>query len=76
MIMWPRSSLTNALLAALCLSLASSQNAHAYIDPGTGSYIFQLLIGMGLAGGFLDKTYWRQLLNFFSKKNGGGEDEQ
>ncbi len=76
MVRWPRSSPANALLAAVCLSLASNHSAHAYIDPGTGSYIFQLLIGMGLASAYLVKVYWQRILGFFSKKSGEGEDER
>ncbi len=34
--------------------------AHAYIDPGAGSLILQVLLG-GVAGGLLLlKTYWRR----------------
>ena len=74
--MWSRQSLINALLAVLCLSLAPSHSAHAYIDPGTGSYIFQLAIAMGLAGAFLVKMYWRKLLSLFSRgRDGGSEDD-
>ncbi len=76
MVRWPRCSPANALLATLGLSLASSHSAHAYIDPGTGSYIFQLLIGMGLASAYLVKVYWRRILSFFSRKSWEGEDER
>jgi len=42
--------------------------AHAYLDPGTGSYLLQLLIA-GIAGGlYAAKVYWRQLkVRFFSR---------
>jgi drug/metabolite transporter (DMT)-like permease len=32
--------------------------AHAYIDPGTGSYMFQLLIAGALAGAFVLRAFW------------------
>ena len=35
--------------------------AQAYIDPGTGSYIFQLLIAGFLAGIFFIKTFWTKI---------------
>jgi len=46
--------------------------AYAYLDPGTGSYIFQLLIA-GLLGGLLAvKIFWSSikkfLINLFSGK--------
>ncbi|MEJ2104275.1 MAG: hypothetical protein P8X47_06820 [Ignavibacteriaceae bacterium] len=40
----------------------------AYIDPGTGSYLIQLLIASILGGLFALKVYWRKLLVFFSNK--------
>ena len=52
----------------------------AYLDPGTGSYIFQLLIAAGLAIAYSLKVYWarivmgiKQILNR-SKKNDKGHD--
>lgn len=42
-----------------------SQNANAYIDPGTTNYIFQLAIA-GLVGGlFVVKNYLRRLFSYF-----------
>lgn len=45
-----------------CLGLPSF--AHAYLDPGTGSYLFQLLIA-GLVGLlFAIKVYWGKIKSF------------
>jgi hypothetical protein len=50
------------------LAVASSLYSHgrpAYLDPGTGSYLIQLLIG-GLVGIlFLLRTYGRRIISFF-----------
>jgi hypothetical protein len=55
------------------------QSAYAYIDPGTGSYFFQLLIGALLSAGFVVKLYWSKIkkrLSGLSKKNdGNGSDD-
>lgn len=49
------------LLAALALG-TSSEPAHAYLDPGTGSMILQIIIG-GVAGVALaGRFYWHRLL--------------
>ncbi len=41
--------------------------AHAYLDPGTGSYVFQFLIA-GLVGAiFVIKSFWRNLSVFLVK---------
>lgn len=37
----------------------------AYLDPGSGSFILQLLIAGLLGGAFIVKTYWRKIISFF-----------
>jgi len=66
-----------AVLVAL-LYLILPQKAYAYLDPGTGSYMFQLAIAL-LAGGFFAiKLYWRRIKTFFgsvlSKRKNGGKN--
>ena len=42
--------------------------AYAYLDPGTGSILIQLLMG-GVAGGMvIIKLYWQRVKDFFSSK--------
>ena len=45
----------------------------AYLDPGTGSYMIQLVTGGLLGSLFLIKNYWRDIVStikkIFSKKN-------
>ena len=68
----------------LVVLLALSPAAYAYIDPGTGSYLFQLLIAGLLGGGFLVKAYWRHLRRWVARVarrrektvTGGGDDER
>jgi len=46
--------------------LLSTQPAHAYLDPGTGSMMLQLLLG-GIAGALLvGKMYFRKIKLFFA----------
>lgn len=42
--------------------------AYAYLDPGTGSYIFQVLVGALLGGAFVLKGYWSSIRNFFAER--------
>jgi hypothetical protein len=49
-----------AVLAA-CWVLVVPGTAWAYIDPGTGSYLFQLLIAGGLAGLYTLRRYWQNV---------------
>lgn len=38
-----------------------AEPSHAYLDPGTGSYITQMAIGMIIGGGYLLKVYWKKV---------------
>lgn len=53
------------LIIILLLSDGLAKPAYAYLDPGTGSYIFQVLIAFMLGGIFAIKLFWRQILLFF-----------
>ena len=50
----------------LTFFLASTGRAHAYLDLGTGSYIFQVLVASAFGGLFVAKTFWKQIIYFFS----------
>ena len=41
--------------------------AQAYLDPGSGSYIIQLLFGALFGASYLVKVYWEKIKSFFSK---------
>jgi hypothetical protein len=50
------------LAIALTIVGMSTSSAHAYLDPGTGSIILQVLLG-GLAGLIVAcKLYWQRFL--------------
>ena len=44
-------------------------DVYAYLDPGTGSMLFQSVIAAIAGGVFLVKTYWSKLKYFFVKKD-------
>ena len=46
---------------------AQSFEAHAYLDPGTGSLILQALLGILAAIGAYITLYWRKLKNLLNK---------
>ena len=66
-----------------CLFTAAPRAAHAYIDPGTGAMILQLLLG-GIAGAFVVlKLYWQKLKDLIrpspqvaSERSASDRDEQ
>lgn len=53
----------------------SSSAAYAYLDPGTGSMILQVLLG-GLAGlALAGRFYWQRFLVFIGVRSDQAEDE-
>lgn len=55
------------LFIALLTMFLPVRNAHAYIDLGSGSFIFQILIASLLGILFTIKSYWGSIKNFFGK---------
>ena len=41
------------------------QEADAYLDPGTGSYILQVIIAISVAGLYIIKLFWNKIKAFF-----------
>lgn len=60
------SSLTLYFFGVLYLGLLC-RNAYAYLDPGSGSYLLQILMAGLLAASFMFKSFWQGVIRFFSK---------
>jgi hypothetical protein len=60
---------------ALGVLAASEAPAHAYIDPGTGSYLLQLMIGSILGGLFVVKMYWKKITSRLRGKHADDEHQ-
>jgi hypothetical protein len=39
----------------------------AYLDPGSGSFIIQIVIAALLGGGLMVKTFWHQIVGLFRR---------
>jgi hypothetical protein len=50
----------------LYFSLVTVPNAHAYIDPASGSFLFQVTIGAILGAGLAIKMFWRRIWGFLT----------
>ena len=59
----------------VCLSLLAVPVANAYIDPGSGSLIFQVVIGFAMATALAAKTFWRRFTGVVSRKRNGDPTE-
>ncbi len=58
----------------LFLLLITAQNAYAYLDPGTGSYILQILIASLVGATFAVKIFWQKIMTSLKRmlsKNAG-----
>ena len=53
-------------LAVLFLVLLLPRDAHAYLDPGTGSYVLQMIIAGVLGAAFAIKMSWFRIKRFFT----------
>lgn len=49
-------------------------SANAYLDPGTGSFLFQALVGVILATGLAVKVSWRRIVAFLSRRERPADD--
>ena len=58
------------------LVLIFPKNAHAYLDPGTGSYVLQVLAAVLFGGLFAIKAFWAHIKAFFSAIFGKGSKSE
>lgn len=60
-----KKSLKLLILLVLCLTVINNQEAQAYINPGSGSYIFQTIIGGILGIFYLFKKLFLAVIGIF-----------
>ncbi len=65
---------------AVALMAATYDNAYAYLDPSTGSYVFQTVLAGLLGGMFALKLFWKNLRSrvgdFFVRSSDAGTNRQ
>ncbi|MGI8775752.1 MAG: hypothetical protein ACR2KQ_12265 [Actinomycetota bacterium] len=64
-----RSNILWVAFLATCMLLIFVAPANAYLDPGSGSIIFQAVVGGAMAVGLGIKLFWRRIVSFFSRKH-------
>lgn len=62
------SSAAWVIYLTLCLSLLVIPTASAYIDPGSGSLVFQAIIAAAIAVPVAVGAFWGRIKAFFSRK--------
>ena len=48
--------------------------ANAYLDPGSGSFIFQALVGAFLAVALTVKVFWRKIVSLVTHRSSSRDD--
>ncbi|GAB7027946.1 hypothetical protein [Geotalea toluenoxydans] len=62
------------VLFVISVYLIFCNYAYAYLDPGAGSYVFQVVVAAIVGGVFTIKMFWQKIKNHLVKffhKNGG-----
>lgn len=54
------------IVAIWIMLVATSRDAHAYLDPGTGSVFLQMLIAGIVSALFALKMFWRRIVVYLS----------
>lgn len=68
------SRLATWIAALLVFWAIAAPSAHAYIDPGSSSFIIQIMVGAAAGAGLAIATFWRRIRAFFSRVFGRGEE--
>ena len=55
-----------ACIAATLLAFGAAADAHAYLDPGTGSIVLQALVALIAAGAVTARHWWSRVKAFFA----------
>jgi len=55
---------------------ASILRTQAYLDPGSGSFLIQLLIAGVVGAGFLIKAYWKKIKGLFNRSEAKKDNDE
>lgn len=58
-----------AVVVLLLCQWLLANTAHAYLDPGSGSYVFQMMIALFFSLAFTVKHYWHSLKARFARRD-------
>jgi hypothetical protein len=58
------------IVPAAWITLSIARSAHAYVDPGTGSYVLQTALAIVFAVAYAARIYWRNITEFCRGKLG------
>jgi hypothetical protein len=63
----------SVITAFVVIHLLLVQKAYAYLDPGTSSYILQVIVAILIGSALATRVFWNKIMSFFkqlfSKRN-------
>jgi len=62
------------MLVLLFVLLINTRSVYGYLDPGTGSYVIQIILAAILSLGVGVRIFWSKIKRFFKKKSADQED--
>ncbi len=62
-----RTTRYSVLAIALAVGMWLSQSAHAYLDPGSGSFFFNAIVTALIGSALAIKMVWQRVKAFFSR---------
>jgi hypothetical protein len=68
-------TMTRVLLLAALMALVLAGPAEAYVDPGAGSMLMQLLLGGVMAGLVLLRSSWERVRGWFQRRPAAPPDK-
>jgi hypothetical protein len=75
-----RAFTAKALVFSVFCMFLFPMNAHAYLDPGTGSYVLQLALAALVGTLFAIRLFWNRIKSFFgnllSKQEGDEQNDR
>jgi hypothetical protein len=63
------------MFLVLAFLVAAEAQVRAYLDPGAGSMLFQVVLGGAAAVGVLFRLFWRSLTEPLRKRGPGREKQ-
>ena len=69
-------SVRHATLVLLFLIVVLPRDVHAYLDPGTGSLVFQTVVAALAAAAYAFRSYWGRIRELFGRKTVSRSNER
>lgn len=70
-----RSNTRWGAILVMAFWILSMPAAQAYVDPGSGSFVFQVVVGGILAAGVTIKVFWKRFVQIVTRRGSTTHDD-